>query len=507
MKKFAGLVLVGYALFNSFTANAQTYAESALIFSRIKPGGSARIQALGGAQVSLGGDYSSGYSNPAGLGMYNRSEFTFTPGYNTAAMSSDYLGTSTGSSQSKLIVPGLSFVFHSDKNKGALISGTFGITFNRINDFNRTFEYGGVNSNNSIIDYFVGDANFSNYSGTGSLIARNRTPAQLFNKGGDLYNTPTELAWDNYLINTVSATDQTHYATDFIGIPTQHEKVQVSGAQNQWSFSYGVNLSDKVFLGGGIGVTSINYTSKKTYTESFPSDTLLSSLTLVENLRTRGSGFNATLGAIYKPMDIFQFGVSVATPTAYMLSDTYNANMGTNWIKFPYGAANQPKGPIQTDDVLTDYYLTTPWRLSGGATFFIQKHGLVSADVEYLNYGGNHYSTQTKGVSFSSDNADIKSAYHSVFNYRLGAEYRLNAFRIRAGYSYMPDPYKSVQNNVYNDLQSFSGGVGYRASKFFVDLTGVFTQGSTTYRPYTFSPLVKNQNKNTLIMATVGFPF
>ena len=94
-----------------------------------------------------------------------------------------------------------------------------------------------------------------------------------------------------------------------------------------------------------------------------------------------------------------------------------------------------------------------------------------------------------------------------MFNFRLGAEYRLNSFRLRAGFSYMPDPYKSAQNNVYNDLQSFSGGVGYRASKFFVDLTGVFTQGNTTYRPYTNSPLVTNQNKNTLIMATVGFPF
>ena len=507
MKNFAGLLLVGYVLFNSFTAEAQTYAESALIFSRTRPGGSARIQALGGTQVSLGGDYSSAYSNPAGLGMYNRSEVTITPGYNSANTSSDYLGMGTGSTQSKLIIPGLSFVFHSDKSKGALVSGTFGITFNRINDFNRTFEYGAVNPNNSIIDYFVGDANFSNFSGGGSLTPRNGTPSQLFDKGGDLYNTPTELAWDNYLINTVSAADQTHYTTDFTGIPTQHEKVQLSGAQNQWSFSYGINLSDKFFLGGGIGVTSINYTSKKTYTETFPQDSLLSSLTLVENLRTKGSGFNATLGAIYKPMDIFQFGVSVATPTAYILSDTYNANMATDWVKFPFGAANLPPKPVATDDVFTDYYLTTPWRVSGGATFFIQKHGFVSADIEYLNYSSNRYSTSTTGVSFTGDNSDIKGLYHSVLNYRLGAEYRRNAFRFRAGYSYMPDPYKSLQNNVYNDIQSFSAGVGYRASKFFVDLTGVFTQGNTTYRPYTNSPIVSNQNKNTLIMATVGFPF
>ena len=75
MKKIAGILLLGYVLLNSSEGNAQSYAESALLFSRTNPGGSARIQALGGTQVSLGGDYSSAFSNPAGLGMYNKSEF------------------------------------------------------------------------------------------------------------------------------------------------------------------------------------------------------------------------------------------------------------------------------------------------------------------------------------------------------------------------------------------------------------------------------------------------
>ena len=508
MKNFAGLVLVGYVLFNSFAAEAQSYAESALLFSRVRPGGSARIQAMGGTQVSLGGDYSSAYSNPAGLGMYNRSEFTLTLGYNSANTSSDYLQNSIGSTQSKLIVPGISLVFHSDKNKGALISGTFGITFNRINDFNRTFEYGGSNSQSSIIDYFVDDANTTSASKgglNGDQLFYNASTKTL----GPLANTPTELAYNNYLINPVSPTDQTHYATDVLSSPVlQHEKVQTTGAQNQWNFSYGLNLSDKFFLGGGIGISSINYTSVKTYSESFPKDTLLNSLVLVENLTTKGSGINATIGAIFKPMEFFQFGFSVATPTAYLLNDAYIANMTTNWSNFPYGPiTNLPTQPNPTDKVLTDYNLTTPWRISGGATFFIQKHGFISADVEYVNYGGNRYSSQSTGVSFDGDNADIKSFYRPVFNLRLGGEYRINKFRVRAGYNYMPDPYKSVQYNLDNNIQSLSGGAGYRAAKFFVDLTGIFTQGKTTYGPYTTSSLVTNQSTNTRIMMTVGFPF
>ena len=89
MKKFVFMAIlmslgsIGYA---------QDFIDNALMFSRNRPSGSARIQALGGTQVSLGGDYSSALSNPAGLAMYNRSEFTFSPGVTTNNFSSTYLG-------------------------------------------------------------------------------------------------------------------------------------------------------------------------------------------------------------------------------------------------------------------------------------------------------------------------------------------------------------------------------------------------------------------------------
>src|SRR6188768_3271591 len=78
LKKCLGITLTVILLSNG-SVLAQSYAETALLFSRTSAAGSARIQALGGAQIALGGDYSSALSNPAGLGMYNRSEFTFSP--------------------------------------------------------------------------------------------------------------------------------------------------------------------------------------------------------------------------------------------------------------------------------------------------------------------------------------------------------------------------------------------------------------------------------------------
>src|SRR6478609_10190723 len=98
-------------------AFSQGFVENALLFSRTKPGGSARIQAMGGAQVALGGDYSSALANPAGLGMYNRSEFTFSPAINTYNTEAEHLGTNSSNSKSVFNIPGLSYVHHLSDDK------------------------------------------------------------------------------------------------------------------------------------------------------------------------------------------------------------------------------------------------------------------------------------------------------------------------------------------------------------------------------------------------------
>ncbi|HSI91080.1 MAG TPA: hypothetical protein VK927_08185, partial [Adhaeribacter sp.] len=73
----AGLALVALA----GNASAQNEVD-ALRYSNLSFGGTARIQGIGGAQTALGADASSMNGNPAGLGFYRKSEFTFSPGLN-----------------------------------------------------------------------------------------------------------------------------------------------------------------------------------------------------------------------------------------------------------------------------------------------------------------------------------------------------------------------------------------------------------------------------------------
>jgi hypothetical protein len=512
MKRIIGLALYGFAMLYSHLTIAQSFAESALLFSRTKPGGSARIQAMGGAQISLGGDYSSALSNPAGLGMYNRSEFAFTPALNFSTTTSDYLGNLTSASKNGVSLPGFSLAFHKDKGDYGFLGGTFSVTFNRINDFNRNLSYSGTSEGTSLIDFFISDA-------TGY-------PDSQFDKDGDLYNTVTELGYDNYLISSGYNNNPNLYFTEIssAAIPTQKEDIERTGKQNQWSFSYGANFDDKFFLGGGIGFTSIRYKSTKKYFESFKNEPL-SNFDLTENLEITGAGVNVTAGAIYKATDKLQLGASVSSPTFYQLHDSYLATLNSKWKNYPFPDPDPSKPPTYlneesatTDNVITDYNLKTPTKLSAGVTYFFGKRGFVTADVEQLNYSKAKYSPVTKGIyansssiSYDGDNDRIRSLYKSVTNLRVGGELRHEAYRFRAGYSLMSDPFAAKQNGVSRKVQALSGGLGYRSQKFYVDLAVVYSFGNNSYRPYTInsstSPLVTFNQKNTNVLVTLGFPF
>ena len=74
--------ILGIAIaISTLTATAQNEVD-ALRYSTQNLTGSARYSAMGGAFGSLGGEFSALSSNPAGIGMYQFTEFTFTPSFN-----------------------------------------------------------------------------------------------------------------------------------------------------------------------------------------------------------------------------------------------------------------------------------------------------------------------------------------------------------------------------------------------------------------------------------------
>lgn len=518
MKKIIFLATVMSFGLNAF---AQDFIDNALLFSRTRPGGSARIQALGGTQTSLGGDYSSAFSNPGGLGMFNRSEFTITPSINFTRVTSDYLGTGTDESKMGFSIPGLSLVYHHNTGRETgFLGGSFSISMNRVNDFNRNFRYTGTNSDHSLIDYFINDAD--GLDPETMLWRANQDP-------GDNFFTLTGLAYNNYLISdTQLQNGQYEYRSVLSPLPAenglpaeirtldQQEISESRGAQTQWSISYGANFNDVVFLGAGVGISSIRYKVRQYFKESNFNYSLDEEYDPIdyyqtdENYNIRGSGVNLTLGAIVRPVHFFQVGISYATPTYYTIVDNYDARIDSYWRIYDNGNPNFPDQPhvyeLFDQPLTSEYNLSTPSRLNGGMTF-ISKIGFISFDVERANYVGARYDSNIDD-DFNSENQAIKGEYESVYNFRTGAEYRYEKYRVRAGFNYMPDPF--TYNEVDQSMKTFSGGVGYRDSKYFIDFAAVFSNTNRSRSPYFVNgadPIAYQKYKSASYMLTFGLIF
>jgi hypothetical protein len=520
------VILLSFA----FNISAQDFIDNALLFSRTRPAGSARIQAIGGAQISLGGDFSSGLSNPAGLGMYNRSEFTISPGLNFQSNTSLYGGVTTDDSKITFNIPGLSFAYHHEsENETGFLGGTFGVSMTRINDLNRNFTYRGTNNENSLIDYFINNAN-------------GVSPDEMLWIGddpGSYFFTLTGLAYNTYLIeddpigsSTYNSVLSTYPYPPGPGNPReirtidQMEMSRARGAQNQWTFSYGANFDDKLFLGAGLGVVSLRYKVQQNFVESnfryeledpgsdpgYQFYDPIDYYETEEDYDIRGSGYNFTIGAIYRPIKFLQVGASVVTPTVYNIVDNYTARIDSYW-KIYDDPANPQYPPEEHmweefgQPLISEYTLRTPMKVSGGATF-ISKFGFITADVEFVNYSKAKYTSQFSD-DFSFENDGIKGEYSPVVNYRAGAEYRYEQYRLRAGYSFMADPYRN-DSDANQSIHSFSGGVGYRGSTFFIDAAAVFMNTERNRSPYFVDgvdPIAFQKFRNTNYIVTVGFTF
>lgn len=513
MKKIIPLILsAGFLLtfgngYCQYVPGALGYHEQALMFSNYAYTGSARIQGIGNTQISLGGDISSALSNPAGLGFYNRSELSITPSYNVFSVNSNYISTPSNTSLGKFNIDNLGAVFNKTKDDiipGKWRGGSFAISYSKVNEFNSEINYSGLNPNNDILDFYVQDANTQNVD-----------PDDL---GGITYGAFNTYLMSEFLDAYVEGNDTTYvpfYDRTFFGeypterYPTnQSEIISTSGSQNQWNFSYGGNYGDFLYFGATLGIQSLRYNIVKEYVETYPGleEDIVSNSILIEDLVTEGIGVNGTFGVIARPINQMTIGLSLITPTYLSINERYYYSSEANYSNFNmtnYGdyfdvnydiIATNPDADFTTfyeddavlsnqfydEESLFDYTITTPMRVNAGVSFFLSKSGFISADIEYVDYSS--MKLKADQGSLENDNFAIKDMYKSVLNYRVGAEWRLKKFRLRAGYNYQPSPYK--EDDISRQVQTFSGGLGFRSTKFFLDLVASYKQFNNRYAPY-----------------------
>lgn len=497
---------VCFCLFTSGTAVAQSgYFEDAYRFSKTAPAGSARIMGVGGTQWSLGGDVSNLAGNPAGLGFFRSSEASLSLGYELWSTDASYLDQTKTFRSSDVSLPNLSFVGANPKGaleNGAFKGGAWGFSVQRIANFSNEFGYYSDKlGESSILDFYLDDS-------------FGIPESQIENRG------LTGLAYQTYQINPITVdangkpiTNPREYDSFVLGLPFQDENVRQEGSASQLNFGYGANFNHKLFLGASLGIRTLEFSSIKQYNEEFGNEPLLNS-SLNESLFINGTGANLNLGLIYKPIDYVNLGFVLQTPTWFAMNEEYEASMTANYDNYYFAPEDKTLGTETafSDIFLSNYGLITPFKVGGGATVFLGKHGFISADLDWVDYSAARLSS--RDFNEGPDNQVIQDLYSSTVNYRFGAEGKLENWRIRAGYAHLGDPF--LDNSEFNQsTQQISGGIGIQFDALKVDFSLVNQNFNSLYRSYkvldkngvNYGPLTEIKNSITSAVVTVGFNF
>ncbi|MBO0932648.1 OmpP1/FadL family transporter [Fibrella aquatilis] len=502
------------ALFGgAVSAFGQDYSGDVFRYSDQPITGTARFQGLGGGHVAIGGDASSAFTNPAGLGFYNRSELSISPGVRLQNVGVNYAGQNTNSNKAVPFVGQAALIFAGEPSRqGSMRRGTFGITYSRQVSLGNEFAFTGLNNRSSITDAWAADLNSFNIASGVVDRVFNRNTNQVTDINGIPGTAYLAAAYQLYLIDPTSDNATTYRGAEGDKVVNQTQSYSSSGSQSQWTLGYGANFDDKWYVGGALALSSTRFDFTNQYSEVFVGGDQIRGLTDRSTLSVRGTGINLTLGTIFRPTELLQLGLTVSSPTFSGLAETYDRTLSADIIGIrQFDANGKPildangnqlrKVPDPLSIALPsndfNYNITTPLRASGGATFFFKKRGFITATAEYVGYTGmrvgtSDYQAAADNQAFREDNKkNVQAFYQNVVNFRVGAEVRASVFRFRAGAAYLPTAYKDTydqlaRNGDRNSLL-LSGGVGVRNERFFLDLAYSAYAFKTAYAPYTLN--------------------
>lgn len=454
---------------------------------------------MGGSFGALGGELSSLIINPAGIGVYRNSEFTFSTSLLTTNMDAQFNGRNIQDNSVNFNIPNIGFVntYKGDANGWKYYS--VGIGHNRINNFRGDYVFRGNNRNgSSFIDPYVLDLNES-FPSTDELInfeAFQFGPAQAFYTFAiDTFrNGSGDLIYDRWLLGEESI--------------DQNKEVEASGRQTETFASFGGNYQDKLFLGANIGVQGVRYEEEVIRTEQYnyatpPPNGVVDITEYRErtNLLTRGTGFNFKFGFIYRINHAFRIGGAIHSPTYFNMNDQYLIESNS---KFSDG--NTFDADIVESNY--DYQVRTPMRWNASLAYVYGRSALLNFDYEYVDYSNaNLDDSRYSPFDYSFTNEEIKRLLIGTHNFRFGTEIRLDPFVARAGFRYEGNPYSnSTFLNPDESRKTYSVGGGFRIQNFNLDLSYSYSQMNIIDPFYETSPTQANvQRRDHLITATVGW--
>ena len=294
--------------------------------------GTARYVGMSGAMSAIGGDPSAVLDNPAGLGLYQRTEVLLT--FDETIDYTRQIGTSNKHVRSHFMCPQASIVISLPTftvNPSGVQSFNFMLGYRRMHAYNRTFD--AVGKADASLGALLPDF--------GLAINRSR------------FNTANALLLKEW------------------------------GYSNEYSFDWSMNIGHRWYLGLGLHIQDYMFSANAVYTEAF--DTISAEGSVYANrndasLQFSGASCNLSAGVIYRPLQWLRFGFGLQTPSigtihAYT-SGVFRAQ--TDSLRFSYAP------DLRYDD--RSFHL--PLHLSTSAAFQFGAYGMLSLQYDYYHAKG-----------------------------------------------------------------------------------------------------------------------
>ena len=523
MQKYLSFLFI-IASFSAFSQNEL----DALRYSNDALQGTARAIGVGGAMSAVGADLSAAALNPAGLGLYQFSDLNLSFNAQPTTDNVSYLGAKSSANASPFFVQtagmainGRIFDKHGDAKESGLKAYNIAFGYQRLDNYRSTYDVTGYNKYNSMTDYFAQSAN-------------GQVDSTLTN-----LNYPASAAYQTYAINPISGETNQYYGAFPGGGLQQKIELTQSGRKGESYIALAGNVSDKLYIGARVGFQSIKYKQNLTISEEdinnlhqtynpnpnsldFPARQFY----YKQSFEDAGSGVNFQFGIIYRPINSLRIGLSILSPTKVSLNDTYQFSIHHIFTQNGQDTSLQ----ASSEALISNYSIKTPYQINAGAAYLLGKYGFLSADVNIKDYSTAFLTsdldrTDPSYYSYDSENATLRKYLKMTFNYRLGAEFRLESWRLRAGtgamlsplaesvskYQDPTDPTKVVSYNAQK--RYFTGGFGYRAKEYYIDAAYVYQTQKGAYTPYlltganNFTPNVITNRITQNIVVTMGLCF
>ncbi len=481
-------------------------ASSVLSLSQRESVGTARSMGMGGAFTSLGADMASFGYNPAGFGMYQRNEISVSLGLGVSK-AINYNAYNYGDNSSVRVAinnVGASFKIYESTGKLTAINFAFG--YNKTADYNYDMSYEGPSSVSSLADAFADIAN------GGRLVINSDNkitdPNGYYDYDMNPYYWGAVMGYKGGLINRGA----NGWYPDEIApgaLMTQYTNLQSRGSAGEFSFAFGFNINNIVYLGASLDIQSISrkqtiyYDEYINYAVGEQIDATLYPYQLqqvgyAQSMYVNGSGVGAKFGVVVRPIEALRIGFAVHTPTYYSLAYRYSASLSSvarNAGLIPDANGNiddyvyaDEATPILQDGGEHRWTFTTPTRLLVGASYAIGQYAVLSVDYQYDAYRALKIDYAPADTGYTNDT--FRDNLRGVHTIRAGVEAKpLPWLALRVGGGYRSKvlnknyDFVAFSEPVADTLWYASAGVGFRLSQVTsIDLA--YQYRNTRYSDY-----------------------